>query len=270
MRRFWKTYFPFAKCTFLSSLQYRFNFIMFFLGEMMYCFVLYYVWRAVFNNTPNGTINGMVFSEMVMYVFVSFITFFMMSGNITWTIGASIRDGSIAMRLIKPIRTDLSFFFEELGGMLSFMLVAVFVFVGLEIFNFKVHGSITPLHSVLFYAISVILAALVNFLFYSSIGYLAFFFKNLWGINMAVGSIVRFLSGSLVPFVLFPQVFRDVLKLLPFASMNYIPTMIYLGKMNGREIAFGLTLQAVWVILLYGLTRLIWHCAVKHLTVQGG
>ena len=57
---------------------------------------------------------------------------------------------------------------------------------------------------------------------------------------------------------------------MPFSSMSYTPVMIYMGKYDITETIFRIAIQAIWAILLYALSKLIWFHAVKRLSVQGG
>ena len=78
------------------------------------------------------------------------------------------------------------------------------------------------------------------------------------------------MSGSLIPLAFMPDGLRLCLEYMPFASMSYTPVMIYMGKYAGYEILFRIGLQALWAVLLYGLSKLIWMGAIKKLCVQGG
>ena len=46
--------------------------------------------------------------------------------------------------------------------------------------------------------------------------------------------------------------------------------MIYLGKLQGREMVLALATQAVWVVLLYLLGSFCWKRITKRLVVLGG
>ena len=84
------------------------------------------------------------------------------------------------------------------------------------------------------------------------------------------GSIIKFFSGALIPLAFFPGVVRDIFELLPFASMVYKPTMIYMGKITGVNIALALGGQIIWILVFYALAKLLWYFAQKRLAVQGG
>lgn len=70
------------------------------------------------------------------------------------------------------------------------------------------------------------------------------------GIRIVAMSLMELLSGSVLPLPFLPDKLRAVLELLPFASMQNVPLRIYAGQIAGRERAFTMALQAVWLVLL--------------------
>ncbi|MBQ3330657.1 MAG: ABC-2 family transporter protein [Ruminococcus sp.] len=60
------------------------------------------------------------------------------------------------------------------------------------------------------------------------------------------------------------------MNILPFASLSYTPVMIYMGMYSTPQILWCFALQLFWLIVMFGLTKLIWRSAVKHLAIQGG
>jgi len=255
-----------------TLIAYRMNFFGFVIGGLIYCFVMYYLWRAVFNSSGSDTFMGFSMVDMTLYLFLSNMTNQLTFSSVCDSVGEEIKDGSIAMRLIKPVNTDMSYLFNELGcALLKFIIFAVPMILGLEIYRFVMTGKVMfdILHFLL-YLVSTSLAYLVSFRVNLCFGFMAFYVKNLWGMSILKDSILRFLSGTLIPLAFMPDVLRTTLEYMPFSSMNYTPVMIYMGKYGMTEIIFRLGVQAVWAILIYALSKLIWFHAVKRLSVQGG
>ena len=142
---------------------------------------------------------------------------------------------------------------------------------GVEIYRFFLSGSIQfDIGRFLLYIVTCVFAYLINFFFNISFGFTAFVFKNLWGSNLLKNCIVGFLSGSVIPLAFFPEAMKNVLSILPFASLSYTPVMIYMGMYSGMDIVFYLGLQILWCFAFWGLSKLIWNIVIKHLSVQGG
>lgn len=272
MNKIMRRYVPFMKAGVQSLIIYRLNFMGFVIGGLIYCFVMFYLWRAVFESGGGGMFLGFSMTDMVVYLFLSNTTTQLIFSDVSNSIGEEIRDGSISMRLLKPVNTDLSYMFNELGASLMKVIVLLIpVTVGLEIYRSCMTGAVmfSPLNFLL-YLVSAVLAYIISFRVNLCFGFIAFYVKNLWGIGILKNSVIGFLSGSLIPLAFMPEGLRVCLEYLPFASMSYTPVMIYMGKYGAYEVIFRIGLQIVWAVLLYGLSKLIWMGAIKKLCVQGG
>lgn len=268
-----KIYMPFVKTGFQNTLAYKFNFIFWFISQLLYCFVMYYLWKAVFNSSANQYFLGFTLNDMVVYLFITTLTAHIASSSATDLIAEEVKNGSFSMRMIKPVNFDLSLLFSELGGIIVIFVVAfVPIITGVEIFKFfnsEVYTfSIVNLLLLLF---STALSYLLNFYLGLCIGAFAFFLKNLWGFIILKDSIISFLSGAIIPIAFIPwKSVRIVFEILPFSSLSYTPVMIYMGKYSPSEIIIKILLQIFWVIVFIIFSKLIFKSAFKHLTVQGG
>lgn len=267
-----KIYFPFINAGLQEATTYRANWIFLVLGNVLGCFVSYFIWNAVFLSGGNTTMNGFTMPQMVVYIFLMFLTTTLISSGGTYDIGEEIRDGSIAMRMIKPISYNATFLFQELGNKIMTVCILVIpLVIGIEICRTVLLGEIQfNIVGFLLYIFSCILAYLINFFFNICFGFIAFVIKYLWGANMIKNCLVGFLSGSVIPFSFLPDFLEKLFLLLPFASLNYTPVMIYMGMYSGTELLFYLGLQIFWVLAFWGLSKLLWKAATKHLCVQGG
>lgn len=272
MRRFFKIYTPFAGAGLQSFMAYRFNFIFFMLGEILKCFIMFFVWKAVFESSDSETFMGFSMIDMTVYLFITFLTGYLTYSDGAYSVGEEIRDGSISMRMIKPVSFDMTFLFTELGQKLMVSgIVLVPICIGVEIYKFLASGEFMfNIVNFLLFVVSVIFAYLISFFFNVCYGFLAFFLKNLWGSNILKEVIVDFLSGATIPLAFLPAVLKDVLMFLPFSSLSYTPVMIYMGVYSYQKAIGLIAIQLFWVIVFWLISKLIWHSAVKRLCVQGG
>ncbi len=272
MSRIKRVYFPFAKMGLQKFFAYKLNFLGFFIGEILYCFVMYYVWRAVFESSGSGTFMDFSMNDMVVYLFVSNITSYFASTNVMANVGEEIKDGSVAMRLLKPVNYNISLMFQELGQSLALTcLIIIPTIIGVEIYRFCVSGMLMfNTLGFLLYLLSMIMAYIIAFYLDLCFAFMAFFVKNIWGFSMLKTGIVKFLSGSAIPLAFMPEMLKNILEILPFASLSYTPVMLYMGKYDTYQTIFCLLLQAVWCIVFIFAARLIWKKAIRYLCVQGG
>ena len=272
IKKFFKTYKPFTRAGMQELVAYRANFICFFIGEIMSAFIMFFVWKAVFMSTESDTFMGFSMEDMVVYLFISFLTGYLTYSDGAFAVGEEIVDGSIAARMLRPCSFEMCFLFHELGNrIISVTMIFVPIVSGVEIYRFVIAGSVRfSVVSFLLYILSTALAYMISFYFNVCYGFMAFFFKNLWGTSLIKESLVNFLSGASIPLAFMPAGLAAVLELLPFASLSYTPVMIYMGMYSGYEIALRIGLQVFWLAVMCGVSKLIWRSAVKHLSIQGG
>ena len=147
-----KAYIPFSKGGLLTAIAYRTHILGFLVGELLFSFIMYYLWKTVFANT-GGTLLGFTFADMVVFIFLSNATRFLIHSEATYTVAEEIVEGSISMRLIKPVRLDLSLMFTDLGGtILTFVLIFIPMLIGIEVYRYFEFGvwMISPVRILLF------------------------------------------------------------------------------------------------------------------------
>ena len=272
MKRIFKIYTPFINAGMQETATYRVNWVFYILGSVLGCFVSYFIWHAVFLSGSGETMNGFSLPQMIVYIFLIFLTSTMIGSDAAWAVGEEVRDGSIAMRLIKPVSYNATFLFQELGNkLLTEMFLVVPLIAGLEIVRTVIVGRVEfSVVNLLIYLCSCVLAYLIKFFFNICFGFLAFVIKYLWGANMMKNCIVGFLSGAIIPLSFLPETLGRIFMLLPFASLNYTPVMIYMGVYQGTELLYYIGLQVFWALFFFGLSKLLWVVSVRRLSVQGG
>lgn len=267
-----KKYKPFIRAGIQEGLFYKTNFIFLVIGNILSAFIMYFLWKAVFISSSSQSINGFSFQDMTIYIFLSFFTTTITSSNKSREISDEIRDGSISLKLLKPLNFSLLYLFTELGSkLIESCLIALPILGGVKIYEFFMMGSISfnPMKFFI-YIITVIIGYFINFYFNICYSFLAFIFNNLWGTNLMKNCLVNLLSGAVVPLSFLPNWLGELANSLPFSSLNYTPVMIFLGRYKGNQIWEKLLLQLFWLLFFIGLSKVIWYKVVKYLNIQGG
>lgn len=267
-----RRYLPFVNAGLQEASTYKVNWIFYILSDILGCFVSFFVWQAVYKSNGGESFMGFDRSSMVVYIFLTFMSIQIIGSDATFNIAQEIKDGSISMRIIKPISYNTTFLFQEIGNkIMNIGVVFIPLVVGVEVYRFAITGTVQfDILKFLVYLFSCIIAYLINFFFNICYGFTAFVFKNLWGSNLLKDCIVGFLSGAVIPLAFMPDVLRVIMTILPFASLSYTPVMIYMGKYSGTDILIYMGLQIFWCIAFWVLTKVIWKCVIKRLCVQGG
>ena len=77
------------------------------------------------------------------------------------------------------------------------------------------------------------------------------------------------LSGRLVPMQLMPDWAQDVAAFLPFQWSFYFPIESLVGDYSTGELLGGLAMQALWIVVLTGMTLFVWRFAVRRYSAVG-
>ncbi len=272
MKKLFKVYIPFTVNEIKVNLAYPASFYLFILCSLFGSFINYFLWMAIYGSAKGAALGGLTKGEMVIYVFMSYITSSLTMISISEDVSEDVVKGTVSMNLIKPIDYRLSLVFRAFGNvMYRFLAPCIFVWIGLEYYKVAFLGmEITPVSNIVLYMISLIFSFIIYVLFDFCFGMIAFFTTYIFGMAMAKEALLRFLTGQLIPLSFFPEVIQRVFDFMPFSSMVYTPVMIYLGKYTGSELMFVLARQLLWIVILDVLGRLIWKKVTKRLVVLGG
>ncbi len=266
-------YGQFIRLAFLKFLAYRLRYFTGIITYTVYVAGFHYLYKALFDSRTalegSHLIGGLTLDEMITYVAISWIGRSFYFNNIARDISGQIREGQIAMQLVKPYHLQTVMFFEVIGEsafrLLMFTLPIMLVIVPL----FNIGGPPEPTlygWSFLSFFLALVIYTQLNFL----IGCLAFYTKNIQGVLRAKMVALDFLTGVIVPFTFFPAWFQKTVVWLPFQGISYIPVTIYLGKRPGTELWSALAVQLAWALGLFLAGRVVWYFSVRQLTVQGG
>jgi len=267
---FARPYLAFARTSFLNLLAYRARY---FVGILTYFFnatVWYYIWRALFHERGDGaTLGGFTFPQMLTYVTTGWALRSFYFNEVDREIASQVREGRLAMNLIKPVDIQAMTLSQALGES-AFRLVLFTIPIGVLL------GLVYPIlppagpAALGLYLLSGLLSALLVGSINFCVGLIAIRTTSILGVLRAKYLVLELLSGLLVPVAFFPEPVRKVLVWLPFLHMNDTPGRIWLGLATGADAARALALQAGWTLLLLFLGRVLWNATARRIEVQGG
>jgi ABC-2 type transport system permease protein len=235
-------------------------------SSLLQLIIIYYFWHAVYDNS--ATIENMPLNTMITYVVIAKLL-----GNYVAGVGdqlaANIRDGSVAIELMRPydllsklVAIDLGFKLTSTVRDALPMLLLAFVFLGINLPQSYEAGIL--------FVFSTIIGILIGTQFDLIVGVLAFWTINVWGLRVLRNAIMMFFTGSLIPISLFPEWLQTISQFLPFQSMVYVPVSIYTGTLSGQEAYLAMGIQLFWLIGIFILVRLVWSIALRKVTIFGG
>lgn len=233
---------------------------------LLQVFLLKVVWTAVY--AGREVVDGVPLAEVISFTTLANLQLWAMSSVIIGYLSGRVRDGLIALDLARPAPFLGQLLAHQIGGTaaaLPFLLVAG----PLALLLGGVQPPASPAAAAL-YAASLLLAYVLTTLLSTLVGLIAFWTTEVWGIRTIIGFVSEFFSGALVPLFFFPPLLRSISAWLPFQGQAYLPLAIYAGRIQGREVAAVLGLQAGWVIALAGAALFVWRRAMRRVVIQGG
>ncbi|MFC4077717.1 ABC transporter permease [Salinithrix halophila] len=261
------TYLELVRIRFLMMLAYRVNY---YSGIIIYSLnigVYYFLWMAIYGS--QGSIQGTSVFQMTTYVAVAWMSRAFYFNNLDREIAQEIRDGTVAVQLIRPYQYILVKCFQGLGeGLFRLFLFSV---PGMAIVSLVFPISLpTALGPWGWFSLSLVLAFVINSQINVLTGLMAFFVLNNAGMIRAKRVLVDLFSGLIIPISFFPGWAREVLSLLPFQGISYVPSTILSKGLGQGEITSFLSVQLFWGVLLWVPIQLLWMQARRRLVVQGG
>ena len=184
----------------------------------------------------------------------------------------NIMNGNVAYEMCRPVSIYNMWFSRSMANRLARALLRCFPVLLFAAFLPAPFGIGKPAsigHLGLF-LVAMFLGFGVTVAFFMMIYGLTFFTISPNGLRILISSVVEFLAGAIIPLPFFPDKIRTVLELLPFASMQNVPLRVYSGSMSGEEMIKGILLQAVWLVVLVIIGKVLLAFAEKKIVVQGG
>lgn len=262
-----KKYITLMLCSIQTATANRMTFVSTVLMSMIRVLVFYYLWMAVY--TKSGGLKGYSWQEMKTYVFISFLVNTLLSFYAEMRISNDIRTGAISMDLLKPMDYQKARFSEAIGISMFEGIVTIITVSLISFLFFRISPPTSFINGV-FFIVSFVVGFFNKFCISYITGLACFWTQSAVGISWTRSAITDILSGALIPLNLFPGLLRDIVMVLPFKNIVYVPLSIYLGKLEGMEMLYAVMVQVIWFIILWFLARILFERAVRKLTIHGG
>src|SRR6185437_10530333 len=120
------------------------------------------------------------------------------------------------------------------------------------------------------FLVSLVLGFLVGFFFEASVGMIGFWFLEVTSLLYIVMTLNFFISGHMLPLDLLPAPWAGILKAMPFQYMAYFPAVVFLGKVQGAELAAHLALELLWAVVFMLLARGLYRLGLRRYSAFGG
>jgi len=82
--------------------------------------------------------------------------------------------------------------------------------------------------------------------------------------------LMEFASGRFFPLNILPAFLFKLINFLPFSFLVFFPLNVYLGRLTLPEVYRGLLTQAIWIVLLFVVLKIVWSLGLRRYEAVGG
>jgi ABC-2 type transport system permease protein len=259
-------YAAFFKGAFKSQIVYRLAAVLGLLGSAVLFFIQVSLWKIL---TSAGIREDIVLKDMIAFVMITQSAHALTRGNFAGELGASIRDGSVVMHFLRPVSYRLYLLSAMMGKNCYGTLVTALpvIAAGSILAGFPLPPSLPNL---LVFFVLILLGVFIMFELIYVVGLLAFWTQATWFLSWYVGAGVAFFGGAQVPLWFYPAVLEKVSRFLPFRYISFEAVNYYTGKLPLSAAGRSITAALVWWFLLFGIGSVLWRCARRKMTINGG
>jgi ABC-2 type transport system permease protein len=231
------------------------------------------LWKAIYAGAGTETIAGFTYEQMIAYLLIVNISrMFSSMPGLAAGIAREIRDGTLKKYLIQPLDLVQYLISYRVAHKTAYIISSALPYAVLFGICYKFFVGNVPTDPLIWlaYLASLVMAFLVGFYFEAAVGMVGFWFLEVTSILWIVMTANFFVSGQMLPLDLLPEPWAGLLKLLPFQYLAYFPAVIFLGKVRGADLAWGLLLQLFWVVFFMVLCRRMYARGLRHYGAYGG
>jgi ABC-2 type transport system permease protein len=231
------------------------------------------VWQAAYAGSNQTRFGGFTREEMIAYLLLVHISrmFSSMPGLATG-IAWDIREGTIKKYLVQPL--------DLIGYLLAYRASHKVAYIVTSFIPYAVLFAVCSgyfaavdlpdLARAAGYVAALLLGFVVGFFFETCIGMIGFWFLEVTSFLYVVNTVNFFVSGQMFPLDLLPPFWRTVFAFLPFKYLAYFPAAVFLGKVQGKDLALGLLVELAWAVVLMLLARLLYARGLRRYSAYGG
>ncbi len=255
------------KVGFAEAVAYRAELLVWVLATTM-PLVMLALFRAVAADGPIGRFGD---KEVVAYFLATFIVRQLTGSWACWQINYEVRQGTLAMRLLRPVHPFVVWAVEGLAALPMRALVSVPVAIVL----LATEGTASIAHtweSLAILAVALLGAWLLTLNANLLVGSLSLFIESSLKVMDLYISAYFVLSGYLVPVELFPPTIRRIADFLPFRYQIGFPVELVTGAYDGAPGRALELLAREWMLVaLFGtLALFVWSRGVRRFNAYGG
>jgi ABC-2 type transport system permease protein len=206
---------------------------------------------------------------LVAYYLVTLIVRQMTGAWVAWEMNREIKEGTLGLRLLRPIHPLASYSADALAAMPMRALIAIPIAIVVLIATAGHDITHDPVNIAIF-VVSLAGAWLLNFSVSAIIGTLGLYIESSLQVWELWFGCFMLLSGYLIPLSLFPAWLEKTARVLPFAYLQAFPVETLTGIRDRHHALTGLGMQLGWAAAGLVVLMILWNRGLKRFAAYGG
>ncbi len=266
-----RKYFNIFRASLIERMAYRGDFFLSTVLRFLPMVTTILLWQAIYAGAQQDELAGFHYEEMIAYLLLVHVSrMFSSMPGLAAGIARNIRDGSLKKYLIQPIDMIPYLVSYRVAHKAAYIATsalpyALLFFICRDFFA----GFPDPL-TMAGYVAALLLGFMLGFFFEAAIGMIGFWFLEVTSFLYVVNTLNFFVSGQMFPLDLLPDFWAGLLKALPFQYLAYFPAMVFLGKVQGPELAVELLKELAWTAAFVLLTVALYRRGLRRYGAYGG
>jgi ABC-2 type transport system permease protein len=266
-----RKYYRIFRASLIERMVYRGDFLISTFLRFLPMVTTILLWRAVFRGSDRSSLGGFGYEEMIAYLLLVHISrMFSSMPGLAAGITRDIRDGSLKKYLVQPLDMIGYLGAYRLAHKTAYITMSCLPYALLFFLCRGFFESFPDALTLAAYVASLLMGFVVGFCFEACIGMTGFWFLEITSLMYIVNTVNFFVSGQMFPVDLLPPFWVAVLKALPFQYLAYFPAAVFLGKIRGLALLYGLLGQLTWAVVLVVLARVLYRLGLRRYSAFGG
>jgi ABC-2 type transport system permease protein len=274
MRQALRKYSKIFRASLTERLVYRVDFLLATVLRFLPMLTTILLWQAIYHGSGKeelGYDRKFTESQMIAYLLLVHISrMFSSMPGLAFGIARDVREGTLKKYLLQPIDMLAYLFSYRMAHKTAYIATTALPYGVLFFLCRDFFPGWPDALTLAAYVTSLLLAFLVGFFFEACLGMFGFWFLEVSSLLYVVNTLNFFVSGHMFPLDLLPSFWAGLLKALPFQYMAYFPAAVFLGKIEGAELAYGLLIELAWVTAFIVLSRWLYRLGLRRYSAYGG
>jgi len=268
VRKYWNI----LRASLVERMAYRADFFLSTLLRFLPMLTTILLWQAVFAGAGrNVSLGGYGRDEMIAYLLLVHISrMFSSMPGLANGIARDIRDGSLKKYLLQPIEMIPYLLSYRAAHKAAYIVMSSLPYALLFFLCRDFFSGWPDALTLAAYAASLLLAFLIGFFFECCMGTIGFWFLEVSSFLYVINTLNFFISGQMLPLDFLSPFWAALLKALPFQYLAYFPATVFLGKVQGDRLLYGLVGEAAWAVAFIVLAAALYRLGLRRYSAYGG